>query len=275
MGIETDISWCDSTINPTMGCDGCELHRAGHESESHCYAAALTARYRGSPNWPITFDQPKLFDHRLEQALKWKDLTGRPRPDKPWLDGLPRLIFCDDLGDPFSESLPLDWLAPWLPRLGASPHRWLLLTKRPSRAAQFWAAYAAPPNIWQGVSVTSGATKARIDILRGINVAVRYISGEPLLGPLGDLNLAGIHQVIVGGESGPRYRPMEQAWAREIRDACRAQGAAFYFKQAAGRRSGTAPYLVEEDGSCHQWHQIPGALHAPKPVHPALSNTAA
>ncbi len=274
MGIETDISWCDSTVNPTMGCDGCELHNRNDPKASTCYAASLAAQYHGSPNWPITFDEPKLFDHRLEQALKWKDLTGRPRPDKPWLDGLPRLIFCCDLGDPFSESLPLDWLARWLPKLAASRHRWLLLTKRPARARQFWATYTASPNIWQGVSVTSAATKNRIDILREMEVSVRYVSAEPLLGPLGDLNLTDIHQVIVGGESGPRFRPMEQAWARAVRDGCLAQGAAFYYKQAAGRRSGTAPYLVEEDGSCWQWHQLPGRHHEPKLVHPR-SNTAA
>ena len=220
MGITTDISWCDSTINPTIGCDGCELWKAG-APENHCYAAALTARYGGhSPHWPRTFGEPTLFAQRLDQALRWKDLTGCDRTEKPWLNGLPRLIFCCDLGDPFSESLPLDWLAPWLPKLAVSPHQWLLLTKRPSRARRFFDAHQAPPNVWQGTSVTSAATLRRIDELRHVRVATRYISAEPLLGPLGKLNMDGIHQIITGGESGPKSRPFNQAWARDIRDQC-------------------------------------------------------
>jgi len=123
------------------------------------------------------------------------------------------------------------------------------------------------------VSVTSAATLKRVDILREIPVQTRFISAEPLLGPLGALDLSGIHQVIVGGESGPRFRPMEQSWAREIRDACLAQGSAFYFKQSASRRSGEAPCLVEADGSRWQWHQIPGGFrNAP---HAVRSSTAA
>ncbi len=274
MGITTDISWCDSTINPSVGCDGCELHRAG-AAESHCYAAALAARYCGSAAWPKSFDEPELFAHRLDQAIRWSDLTGKKRPDKPWLDGLPRLIFCCDLGDPFSESLPLDWLAPWLPKLADSPHYWLLLTKRPPRARRFFDTHPAPDNLWQGTTVTGPATIARSDDLRQVAVKTRFISAEPLLGPLNGLNLAGIHQVIVGGESGPRFRPFEQSWAREIRNDCVAQGSAFYFKQQAGRRSGTAPYLVEADGSCWQWHQVPGKMNPPIHVHPSFSSTAA
>ena len=202
MGITTEIPWCDSTINPIMGCDGCELHRAG-AAESHCYAAALTARYSGSAAWPRSFDEPTLFAQRWQQALKWPDLTARNRPQKPWLDGLPRLIFCCDLGDPFAESLPLDWLAPWLPQFADSPHHWLFLTKRPSRARRFFQDHHAADNMWLGVSVTSSATLQRIDELQKLDTSTRFISAEPLLGPLGKLNLAGIHQVIVGGESRP------------------------------------------------------------------------
>ncbi len=271
MSITTDISWCDSTINPTMGCDGCELHARGQEN--HCYAASLAARYCGSPAWPVAFEQPKIFAHRLEQAIKWRDLTGSARPEKPWLDGLPRLIFCCDLGDPFSESLPLDWLEPWLSRLSYSAHRWLFLTKRPSRARKFALAHPLPDNLWLGTSITSAGNLRRADELRRTPAAVHFISAEPLLGPLPNLNLEGIDQVIVGGESGPKFRSFEQIWAREIRDACVAQGSAFYFKQAAGRRSGTAPYLIEADGSCWQWHQVPGGRNG-KP-HEVRSSTAA
>jgi protein gp37 len=248
-----------------MGCDGCELHRAG-DADSHCYAAALNARYRGSTAWPKTFDQPTLFAHRLEQALRWPDLTGRNRPAKPWLNGLPRMIFCCDLGDPFSESLPTDWLAPWLKRLGASPHRWLLLTKRPERARRFFDKHQAPENLWQGVSVTSRSTVGRIDALRAVRVSTRFVSAEPLLTSFGPLALSGVHQVIVGGESGPRYRAYDDAWGREIRDACVVQGVAFFFKQVAARRSGVRPYLVELDGTRWEWRQTPGRLLPPRMV---------
>src|SRR5690242_2116818 len=106
MGIATDIEWCDSTLNLEMGCDGCELWnpKAGINI---CYAGQVTERWGGKRGWPDSFEEPKLFLDRLEPALAWPDLTGKERPHKPWLDGLPRLIFLNDMGDTFTESLPL------------------------------------------------------------------------------------------------------------------------------------------------------------------------
>jgi len=112
MGIKTNIEYCDSTINPIVGCEGCELWAAGRpDEEQHCYAATLCKRWAGKKGWPAAFDQPEYFPGRMEQALGWPDLTGKERADKPWLNGYPRLIFLNDLSDTFnSDPEPIEWL---------------------------------------------------------------------------------------------------------------------------------------------------------------------
>ena len=183
MAISTLIEWCDSTLNLQAGCDGCELwnEKAGLR---HCYAGTLTERYAGAKGWPVSFDQPALFPERLKAALKWSDLTGTAREAKSWLNGLPRLIFLNDMGDTFTESLPIDWLAPHLPAMADSPHVWMILTKRPKRMRQFFAKHPCPANVWLYVSVTDQSTAdARIrELLRIPGDIVRGISAEPLLG---------------------------------------------------------------------------------------------
>src|SRR3990167_2456987 len=108
------ISWCDSTLNLMMGCGGCELWNGARKS---CYAGVMTERQvRGdhfalhSKGWPEAFDAPQLFPHRLPEALAWPDLTGKDRLEKPWLNGLPRIVFLNDMGDTFTDQLPPDWL---------------------------------------------------------------------------------------------------------------------------------------------------------------------
>jgi protein gp37 len=243
MADTTPIAWCDSALNLEMGCDGCELWnpKAGVR---HCYAGRETERRAGQPGWPKSFDKPELFLHRLPDALAWPDLTGTRRPLKPWLDGLPRLVFLDDEGDTFTESLPLDWLAPLLPDLAASPHQWLVLTKRPRRLAEFSQRHRLPPNLWPGTSVDTRANLTRLDDLRRVRGGgVRFLSAEPLLEHLGPLDLGGIHWVIAGGESGPNYRPMDPAWALAVRDACRRPKIPFFFKQSSGPRPETGTEL--------------------------------
>jgi len=239
----------------------------------HCYAASLVRRYAGAPGWPNAFDRPILAIQRLETALHWPDLTRKLRPDKPWLSGRPRHIFACDLADPFTESLPIDWLAPWLPRLADSPHIWILCTKRPHRARELFERYPAPPNLILLTTVTSAAMVWRIPALLQVRGIQTYgLSLEPLLGPV-DLTdvryrdedcecawdvLRGVHQilnsssmdafasaalgdsvprlawVIVGGESGPGARPMHPDWVRRIRDQGAAAGVPFFFKQWGG-----------------------------------------
>lgn len=183
MGITTKIDWCDSTLNLMMGCDGCEL------SGGHCYAESHVGRYAGRKGYPAAFRKPELFFERLEPALRWPDLTGTRRPDKPWLDGLPRLVFLNDLGDTFTESLPVDWLWDAVDRMAQSPCCWLILTKRPMRFAAFVDAWRAgndqipfPWNIWGGTTVTADDRLGRAAILANVPLAVRFLSLEPLLG---------------------------------------------------------------------------------------------
>jgi protein gp37 len=251
VGEHTAISWCDSTLNLMMGCDGCELWNGQRKS---CYAGVMTERYTGpgsaSPKvgWPLSFGAPLMFPERLDEALKkWPDLTGKPRDSenptaavKPWLDELPRIIFLNDMGDTFTESLPSDWLAPALPRMAQSPHRWLVLTKRAARAKRFFELYDAPQNLWLGVSVTDQATAdARIPpLLNTPGLPLRFVSAEPLLGPIVlEEYLQEVDWVIVGGESGPGYRPMRREWATDLMRQCRDYGVPGFFKQDSGPRT--------------------------------------
>lgn len=237
MGIKTKIEWCDSTINPIMGCTGCTLRK------DHCYAAALCTRYAGHKGWPKSFDEPEFFPGRIAQALKWSGLTGKARPDKPWLNGYPRIIFVNDMGDGFCPDVDPDtWLPPQsLGPMAASPHIWLLLTKWPDRMRVFFERYQIPNNFWLGVSVENqAAADKRIPILKQTLAAVRFVSFEPLISrvTVGDNIQGNIHDrwlgiswAIVGGESGPGARPMHPDWAREIRGQCQAAGVPFFFKQ--------------------------------------------
>lgn len=183
MAIKTNISWCDSSVNLMMGCQGCELWnpKAGVRQ---CYAGVLTERYAGRKGWPLSFDQPALFLDRLDEALRWPDLSGKERPDKPWLNGQPRIIFVNDMGDTFTSGLPLDWLAPVLKRMEDSPHQYLFLTKRSRRMADFFGDQELPGNIWPGVTVTGRGSEARIRDLARIESTRRWVSFEPLLSEL-------------------------------------------------------------------------------------------
>jgi protein gp37 len=264
MAIHTDIEWADSTLNLMMGCDGCELWNPA-AGVRHCYAGTLTGRYAGvNKGWPESFDKPKLFLDRLGPALRWPDLTGKSRLDKPWFDGYPRMIFLNDLGDSFTESLPLDWLAPLLPKIAASPHRWLLLTKRPKRMAEFSRAHPLPRNVWPGVSVTSAANVGRIvDLLAVKGGGVKWLSIEPLLGPVNPRSIpfngftidalipnccpwsgmrdpcvhenacngVSIVWAILGGESGADARPCQLEWMRELIWQCVPAGVPVFVKQ--------------------------------------------
>lgn len=260
MAEHTAISWCDSTLNLMMGCDGCELWNGARHS---CYAGVMTEKYGGQAGWPKSFEEPIMFPERLNPALKWPDLTGKMRDSeaptnavKPWLDGKPRIIFLNDMGDTFTESLPSDWLAPALPRMAQSPHRWLVLTKRAVRAKRFFELFDAPANLWLGVSVTNQATAdARIPpLLDTPGIKLRFLSLEPMLEPveLGEYmegnNNQNLDWVIVGGESGKDYRPMKREWAEDVQQQCKDYGVPFFFKQDSGSRTEmiTAPMLPRE-----------------------------
>jgi protein gp37 len=221
MADNSRIEWTDATWNPVTGCTkvspGC----------AHCYAETLAERFRGVPGHPYErgFDLT-LRPERLELPLRWKR---------------PRLIFVNSMSDLFHERVPDTFIAAvFSTMLRANWHRFQLLTKRPARAAALAKLLPWPDNVWVGTSVENERWLPRVDELRQVPAAVRFISCEPLLGPL-ELDLRGIDWVIVGGESGPRARPMRPEWVIGIRDQCVKASVPFFFKQwgahdASGRR---------------------------------------
>jgi len=245
MGIKTDISWADSSLNLEMGCDGCELWTVKVKT---CYAGRLTERWGGRKGWPVRFDEPVVFEDRINRLTGWPDLTGKARGAEKGdhLDGLPRLVFLNDMGDTFTESLPIDWLLPFMDRLESSPHIYQILTKRPKRMYTFFKEYGRiPRNFWLGLSVTSTANISRIydfSDLNRLNDAVKFLSFEPSLGAIHDqrafvdsLSYLVFDWVIDGGESGPESRATDIHVFRGMRDVCADRGVAYFHKQNGGK----------------------------------------
>ncbi len=191
MSQHTTIEWCDSTVNPTMGCDGCELWSPTNRT---CYAGQMTARYAGKKGFPKSFDVIEQFPARMAKAAAWSDLAGTNRADKPWLNGMPRVIFISDMSDALSAAIPFEYLKHEIIENVASKagkrHIWMWLTKRPSRMAEFarWLG-SWPANLWAGTSLTAAGNLSRVGHLLQVPAKVRFLSCEPLLGPI-DLGMA-------------------------------------------------------------------------------------
>lgn len=235
MAKETEIQWADSTLNLQMGCDGCELWTP---KKRICYAGLMIdGEFGGRKGWPKSFGEPELFLDRLEPALKWSDLCGVERPKKPWISkSMPRLIFLNDMGDTFSKLLPLDWMAPLLPAMGASPHQFLLLTKRPSRAVEFSRQHPFPSNFWIGTSVTSAATAGRVEQLQHVQGGgLKFVSFEPIYTEIPEACFDGIQWAIFGGESGKDPQPTCMDHIAVALNTARALGVAPFVKQLGGK----------------------------------------
>jgi protein gp37 len=229
MSENSAIEWTNSTWNPVTGCTkvspGCD----------HCYALTFAERFRGVPNHPYTqgFDL-KLWPERLEFPFHWKK---------------PRRIFVNSMSDLFHKDVPDSFILDvFETMIKANQHIYQVLTKRPSRLVntnltekitqrvyELTGTTSWPEHIWLGVSVETNAYVWRVDKLRKVPVAVRFISAEPLLGKLDQLNLADIHWLISGGESGPGFRPCDPEWVRYLRNRCQSEGVAFFHKQWGGR----------------------------------------
>lgn len=284
VGKDTSIQWADSSLNLQAGCDGCELWNSRVRK---CYAGRMidggngSNGYRGLKGWPASFNKPELFLDRLEPALKWKDLTGTERKDKPWLNGLPRIIFLNDMGDTFSKLLPANWMAPILPRLAESPHQFLILTKRPSRLADFAKQYPLPKNVWPGTTITDDASAFRADHLRSIKSGgPKFLSVEPIWGHIPCLTFREIPWVIIGGESGDSdVTPTNLDWIATAMMNARNAGAAVFVKQLGSNAyfhsSGLKKVYDEEhkvpfetnDSHGGEWNEWPMAFrerHMPK-----------
>lgn len=254
MSKETHIQWCDSSNNPQMGCEGCELVKG--QKVIKCYAKVLVDRYKGLPGWPENFETPKIFMDRVPKMVAWSDLTGIDRPGKPWLNKMPRIIFLNDMGDTFSNGMPKDWFADVLPAINGSPHQYLVLTKWPHRFYDFQTRHPLPGNIWPGTTVTSQKTLFRAKHMQFGRIP--WLSIEPLWGPV-DLRpvLGFIKWVVVGGESGKNPSVCEVAWILDIIDQCKAAGVPVFVKQTGAV---LAKKLGFNDNAGGNWDEWPECL---------------
>lgn len=281
MGDRSAIEWTDASLNVFRGTAGrwaCSRVSPGCD---HCYAAALNRRF-GGPDYgrgAALNDTLRLDGRALEQPFRWRK---------------PRRVFVHSMTDTFHEAIPAEWLDRLFAAMALTPrHTYQVLTKRPARLRAYcadpetparigrfssfgtilsvpgllepdgetmaeWSRRGVPwplPNVWLGTSIELDRYAWRADLLRETPAAVRFVSAEPLLGPLPSLDLAGIDWLIAGAESGPGARPMDDRWVRDLRDRCGSAGVAFFFKQRAvhGRKSG----LPELDGRV--WAEFPVA----------------
>ncbi len=232
----SEIEWTDATWNPVVGCSpvsaGCR----------HCYAARMALRLSNLPNatgskyrgtatragdgTPVFTGLIKLDRRSLSVPRTWRTR---------------RMVFVNSMSDVFHEKVPVAYIREIFGIISeCTEHTFQVLTKRPGRALQLAAHLPWPDNLWMGASIENRDVLDRVRLLQGIPAAVRFLSCEPLLGPLPRLPLHGIHWVIVGGESGPKARPMSPNWVREVKTQCDARDVRFFFKQWGGinRRAG-------------------------------------
>ncbi len=234
MANNSGIEWTEATWNPLTGCTklsaGCK----------YCYADRMAKRLQamGSPNYRNGF-KITLHEHMLEVPFKWKK---------------PRKVFVNSMSDLFHPEVPDEFIHRVFDVMVRCPqHQFQVLTKRPERVAQMSDALSWPENIWMGTSVEDLRVVSRIDHLRLADAATRFLSLEPLLGPLPNLDLRGIHWVIVGGESGPKARPIDPEWVTDIRDQCLESKVPFFFKQWGGQNKKKSGRLLEG----RTWDEFP------------------
>lgn len=236
------IEWTEQTWNPTVGCTkispGCK----------HCYAESMAKRLNamGTPGYENGFSLTLLPD-RLADPIKRKK---------------PTVYFVNSMSDLFHERIPNDYIDKVFEVIAQTPqHTYQILTKRAARMARYFRTRSVPTNAWLGVSVEDRKYGVpRIDHLRKVPAAIRFLSVEPLLSDVGELDLTDVHWVIVGGESGPKARPMKTDWAESVRAQCNEQGVAFFFKQwggwgADGKKRAKAANGRELNG--RTWDEMP------------------
>lgn len=233
---ETSIEWTDATWNPVAGCTilspGC----------TNCYAMRMAARLEA-----MGTEKYRGLTRKTGGRAKW---TGKLYLDRKALEApktwhKPRQIFVNSMSDLFHADVPADFVADVWSTMRATPqHTYQILTKRPDRMAEVTAALPVLRNVWLGTSVESADYLDRIDDLRRVRAAVRFISFEPLLGSVAGADLTDVHWAIVGGESGPQARPMDPEWVTEIEAGCRGYDTAFFFKQWGGKNKKAAGRML-------------------------------
>jgi len=234
---KSSIEWTDATWNPVTGCTkispGCK----------HCYAERMAKRLKamGQRNYANGFELT-LQPHMLELPLKWRQ---------------PSQVFVNSMSDLFHQDVPASYIKQVFDVMRrAHWHQYQVLTKRSERLRELAAQLSWEPQIWMGVSVEDKDYLYRIDDLRHTGAHIKFLSLEPLLGPLPKLNLRGIDWVIVGGESGPGARPMDANWVRQIRDRCLQANVPFFFKQWGGPVKSKTGRLLD----CRTWDEMPGRV---------------
>ncbi len=248
MATSSAIEWTEATWNPVTGCDrvspGC----------AHCYALDLSARLKrfgqakyqrdglrpsSGPGFGVT-----LHRQTLDAPLRWKK---------------PRVIFVNSMSDLFHEEVPLEFIQEIFDVMTkADRHVFQILTKRHERMLELAPALSWPTNVWMGVSIENRRFIQRADYLRAVPASIRFISAEPLLGSLGDLDLTHIDWLIAGGESGPKHRPVKKEWVTDLRDMCLVADVPFFFKQWGGLRPKSGGRLLGD----REWNEMPNALMA-------------
>ena len=238
MAQKSRIEWTESTWNPVTGCTkisaGCR----------NCYAERIALRLKaaGSRNYANGF-RVTTHPHVLEMPLRWKQ---------------PHTIFVNSMSDLFHKDVSFDFISKIFDVMcRTSRHQYQVLTKRSHRLLQLNSELPWPQNVWMGVTVENADYISRIDHLRQTDAAIKFISFEPLLGPIPNIDLEGIDWVIVGGESGPGARPMLPDWAADIRDQCLAADVPFFFKQWGGVNKKKTGRIL--DGQT--WDQMPEAVN--------------
>ena len=235
---ETSIEWTDATWNPVAGCTvltaGC----------TNCYAMRMAARLEamGTPKY-------RGLTRKSGRRAVW---TGRIRLDHASLDtprtwSKPRKVFVNSMSDLFHDDVPVQFIARvWEVMKDTPRHTYQILTKRPERMAQVLGqkSFQVLPNVWLGTSVEDARVLDRLDAIRLVPAAIRFVSLEPLIGSVAQVDLTGIDWAIVGGESGPRAREMNPEWVDEIEAMCRRSGTAFFFKQWGGKNKKAAGRLL-------------------------------
>lgn len=239
------IEWTEATWNPTTGCDqisaGCD----------NCYALTLARRLKamGAAKYQADGD-PRTSGPGFGLTLH-PDALDVPRR---WRS--PRLVFVNSMSDLFHARVPVEFVRRVFEVMAGTPqHTYQLLTKRSRRLMRLAGELDWPPNLWMGVSVENEQVLRRVDDLRQVPAAVRFLSCEPLLGSLDQVDLAGVHWVIAGGESGRRHRPVESPWVIELRDHCQAADVPFFFKQWGGYTPKAGGRLLEG----RTWDELPMA----------------
>lgn len=234
---KSHIEWTETTWNPITGCTkispGCK----------HCYAERMAGRLyaMGQKNYRNNF-QLTLQEHMLELPLTWKK---------------PQTIFVNSMSDLFHKDVPLKYIQRVFDVMNqAHWHRFQVLTKRSDRLLKIHKKLKWTSNIWMGVSVENSDYMFRIDDLRGTNAHTKFLSLEPLLGPLPNMNLSNIDWAIVGGESGPGARPMEESWVIDIKHQCQNAGVAFFFKQWGGVNKKRTGRLLQGQ----VWNEMPQTM---------------